>query len=332
MKTNLPWIEKYRPQKLDDIVGNREIVEKLKKIVKTGNLGNIILSGSSGIGKTTSILCMAHEILGPNYNEAVLHLNASDENGIDIIRNQVKIFAQRKMSLSKDQFKIIILDEIDAMKKDAQNALRGIMEKYSNGTRFILACNYSSKITESIQSRCAILRYKKLDDDEILERLKYVCEQENVSYDIKGLNAIIFTANGDMRNALNNLQSTVSRYREYNREYHTSNSKNLLITEDRVYTICDIPSPTIIKKIVDYCLLNNINEAIKIINQLIIDGYAVTDLIKIFFDTVKYDNDLNETLKLEILKEIGDTIITINNGLDTNLQLVGLCARLCEIK
>lgn len=317
---NLPFIEKYRPKTLDDIVGNENIIKILKKIVKTGNLGNIILSGTSGIGKTTSILCMANEIMGPDHKDAILQLNASDENGVDIIRNQIKIFAQRKMSLPEGVFKIIILDEIDAMKKDAQNSLRGIMEKYSSTTRFVLGCNYSEKILESIQSRCAILRYNKLFDKDILSRLKYVCEKENILYKNSGLNAIVFTSNGDMRHALNNLQTISTRY------------KSEEITESMVYTVCDVPQPSIIKKIIDYCLSNDIDNAIKLVFELNEEGFAIVDLIKSFFDTVKYDDTLEEMTKLEILKRIGDTQIKISNGLDTNLQIMGMCANICDIE
>lgn len=207
-----PWIEKYRPEYLSDIVGNREAVERLATIAQVGNLPNIILAGPPGIGKTTSILCLAHEMVGENYKNAVLELNASDARGIDIVRNKIKMFAQKKVTLPPGRHKIIILDEADSMTPAAQQALRRTMEIYSSTTRFALACNNSTKIIEPIQSRCAVLRFTRLSDAEILARLEQINEFENVNYDASGMEAIVFVAEGDMRNALNSLQSTVSGF------------------------------------------------------------------------------------------------------------------------
>ncbi|KAL7004773.1 replication factor C subunit 4 [Cystobasidiomycetes sp. EMM_F5] len=148
-----PWVEKYRPLLLDDIVGNSETVDRLKIIARDGNCPHMMLSGTPGIGKTTSILCLAHAMLGPAYKEAVLELNASDERGIDVVRNQIKGFAQKKVTLPPGRHKFVILDEADSMTAGAQQALRRTMEIYSNTTRFAIACNQSSKIIEPIQSR-----------------------------------------------------------------------------------------------------------------------------------------------------------------------------------
>ncbi len=162
-----PWIEKYRPQFLTDIVGNREAVERLTAIASMGNLPNIILTGPPGCGKTTSILCLAREMLGENYKNAVLELNASDARGIDVVRNKIKMHAQKKVTLPPGRHKIIILDEADSMTSAAQQALRRTMEIYSNTTRFAIACNNSTKIIEPIQSRCALLRFTRLSDAEV---------------------------------------------------------------------------------------------------------------------------------------------------------------------
>lgn len=232
-----PWIEKYRPQYLPDIVGNREAVERLTAIAQTGNMPNIILSGSPGIGKTTSILCLAREMLGESYKNAVLELNASDARGIDVVRNKIKMFAQKKVTLPPGKHKIIILDEADSMTSAAQQALRRTMEIYSATTRFALACNNSTKIIEPIQSRCAVLRFTKLNDAEVLSRLQYVIQQEKIEYEQSGLEAIVFIAEGDMRNALNSLQSTVSGFG--------------YVSADNVFKVCDQPQPTKVKQIID---------------------------------------------------------------------------------
>ena len=172
---NTPWIEKYRPDKLSDIVGNKRIISNLASIAQSGNLPNLILAGPPGTGKTTSVLALAHELLGENFKKAVIELNASDERGINVVRDKIKRFAQQKIPLPEGRHKIIILDEADSMTPSAQGSMRVTISDYSSTTRFVLACNDSSKIIEAIQSRCTVLRFGKLSSDEILERLKYIC-------------------------------------------------------------------------------------------------------------------------------------------------------------
>ncbi|KAH9721787.1 Replication factor C subunit 2 [Citrus sinensis] len=177
---DIPWVEKYRPTKVCDIVGNLDAVARLGIIARDGNMPNLILAGPPGTGKTTSILALAHELLGPNYREAVMELNASDDRGIDVVRNKIKMFAQKKVTLPPGKHKVVVLDEADSMTAGAQQALRRTMEIYSNSTRFALACNISSKIIEPIQSRCAIVRFSRLSDEEILSRLMVVVQEEKV--------------------------------------------------------------------------------------------------------------------------------------------------------
>ncbi|KAI5427303.1 hypothetical protein KIW84_032643 [Lathyrus oleraceus] len=161
---DVPWVEKYRPSKVVDIVGNEDAVSRLQVIARDGNMPNLILSGPPGTGKTTSILALAHELLGPNYREAVLELNASDDRGIDVVRNKIKMFAQKKVTLPPGRHKVVILDEADSMTSGAQQALRRTMEIYSNSTRFALACNTSSKIIEPIQSSLKFFHGLNSDD------------------------------------------------------------------------------------------------------------------------------------------------------------------------
>ncbi|KAH9540194.1 hypothetical protein CY35_15G098500 [Sphagnum magellanicum] len=215
---DLPWVEKYRPHRVSDIVGNQDVVARLQVIAQGGNMPNLIFSGPPGTGKTTSILALAHELLGPNFKEAVLELNASDDRGIDVVRNKIKMFAQKKVTLPPGRHKIVLLDEADSMTGGAQQALRRTMEIYSNTTRFALACNLSSKIIEPIQSRCAVVRFARLTEHEILDRLLRVVEAEKVPYVPEGLEAVVFTADGDMRQALNNLQATYSGFQFVNQD------------------------------------------------------------------------------------------------------------------
>ncbi len=208
---DVPWIEKYRPALLSEIVGNEATVQRLESFSHSGNVPHIIIAGPPGCGKTTSILCLARALLGDSYKEAVLELNASNDRGIDVVRNRIKMFAQKKVTLPPGRQKFVILDEADrwvilllivisySMTEGAQQALRRTMEIFSRTTRFALACNDSSKLIEPIQSRCAVLRYSKLTTVQLMARLLQVAKAENVDYTDEGLEAVVFTAEGDMR-------------------------------------------------------------------------------------------------------------------------------------
>ena len=205
------WQEKYRPKHLDDVVGNEEIVDQFKEIAKEGQIPNQILVGPPGCGKTTSVHCLGHQILGDAFSTCAIELNASDDRGIDIVRTRIKDFAMQKVKLPVGKHKLIILDEADSQTDAAQQALRMIISDFSDTTRFVFACNDSTKLIEPIQSRCAILRFTKLTDEAILSNLERVIQIENIlHYDSKGLEALIFTSEGDMRTAINNLQSTIT--------------------------------------------------------------------------------------------------------------------------
>ena len=313
----LPWVEKYRPLLIKDIVGNVEAVSRLQIIAEEGNVPNMILSGPPGTGKTTSVMCLARALLGDRYKEGVLELNASDDRGIDVVRNKIKMFAQQRVSLPPGRHKIIILDEADSMTSAAQQALRRTMELYSKTTRFAFACNMSSKIIEPIQSRCAIVRFQKLSDKEILDRLMTVASAESLAYTNDGLEAVIFTADGDMRQALNSLQATANGFG--------------LINQDNVFKVCDQPHPMLVTSIIGKCMEAKIDEAYDGMKSLYDMGYSASDIITIMFRVVKNHSGLNEFVKLEFIKQIGSTHMRITDGVDSRLQLSGLLAHLCQI-
>lgn len=217
--------------------------------------------------------------------------------------------------IGKKRHKIIILDEADSMTGAAQQALRRTMEIYSNSTRFALACNVSTKIIEPIQSRAAILRYSRLTDEQILNRLRHVCSAEEVSYTDDGLEAIIFTAEGDMRNALNNLQATNSGFDHVN--------------QVNVFKVCDQPHPTTVRSILDHCIAGDTAKAVKEVQALWNTGYSCSDIIGTLFKVAK-TFDMPEALKLEYLREIGFAHMRIADGCASLLQLLGLAARLCQ--
>lgn len=314
-KNNLPWIEKYRPATFAEIVGNEETVSRLSVFARQGNAPNIIIAGPPGVGKTTTILCLARILLGENFREAVLELNASNERGIDVVRNKIKSFAQQKITLPPGRHKVVILDEADSMTEGAQQALRRTMEIYSNTTRFALACNTSEKIIEPIQSRCAMLRYTKLSDAQILAKTLEVCEKENLTYDESGLEAIVFTAQGDMRQALNNLQSTANGFGHINSE--------------NVFKVCDEPHPMLVQEMLEHCVKGDIHKAYKIMAKLWRLGYAAEDIIGNIFRVCKRMN-MPEKLKLIFIRDIGETHMKIVDGMNSLLQMSGLLAKLCE--
>ena len=202
------WIEKYRPVKLDQVVGQDETIERLKSYVKTRNLPHLLFSGPPGVGKTASAVSIARELFGEDlWRENFTELNASDERGIDIVRTKIKNFA-KTAPIGGAGFKIIFLDEADALTSDAQSALRRTMERFSSNCRFILSCNYSSKIIEPIQSRCAVYRFRRLTDEAIRKRLEYIAKDQNLSISPDGYDALIYVAQGDMRKAVNSLQAS----------------------------------------------------------------------------------------------------------------------------
>ena len=313
---DMPWLEKYRPVLMKDIVGNEETISRLKVIGKHGNMPNLIISGPPGCGKTTSIHCLALELLTKeHYKNAVLELNASDSRGIDVVRNKIKMFAQQKVTLPQGRHKIIILDEADNMTSSAQQALRRTMELYSNTTRFALACNVSSKIIEPIQSRCAILRYTKLNQKQILTRINEILRFENIeSYTNEGLEAILFIADGDMRNAINSLQAT---YAGFN-----------LISDENVYKVCDIPHPVRITEILDHVKDKDIKNAVLKLNGLLKMGFSTLDFISTLFRVTKTYNSIDEKIKLDWIRDMAFIHARIADGLDSSLQLNGLLAKM----
>ncbi|MCJ1304469.1 replication factor C subunit 4 [Hypocenomyce scalaris] len=313
----LPWVEKYRPVYLEDIVGNVETVERLKIIAKDGNMPHVIISGMPGIGKTTSILCLARQLLGDAYKEAVLELNASDERGIDVVRNRIKGFAQKKVTLPQGRQKLVILDEADSMTSGAQQALRRTMEIYSSTTRFAFACNQSNKIIEALQSRCAILRYARLTDVQIVKRLTQIIDAENVQYSEDGLAALVFSAEGDMRQAINNLQSTWAGFG--------------FVSGDNVFRVVDSPHPVKVQAMIKACWEGKIDAALETLEELWQLGYSSHDIISTMFRVTKTIPTLSEHSRLEFIKEIGFTHMRILEGVQTLLQLSGCVAKLCKI-
>ncbi|HIP91035.1 MAG TPA: replication factor C small subunit [Methanothermococcus okinawensis] len=314
---DIPWVEKYRPKSLDEITGHEEIIKRLKNYVKKKSMPHLLFSGPPGVGKTTAALCLARELFGENWRDNFLELNSSDERGIDVIRTKVKDFARTK-PIGGAPFKIIFLDESDALTSDAQNALRRIMEKYSDVCRFILSCNYPSRIIPPIQSRCAIFRFSPLKKEDIAKKIKEICEKEGLTIDEKGLDAIIYVSEGDLRKAINTLQTaaTVSKH----------------ITDDVVYKVASRARPDEIRKMMNLALQGKFNEARDLLYNLMIDwGMSGEDVLVQMFREVG-NLDIGERKKVAVLEAIGECDYRIVEGANERIQLSALLAKLGTLK
>src|SRR3989338_11550757 len=259
------WTEKYRPSKFEDVVGQQEIIKRVKSLVQSLNIPHLLFAGPAGTGKSTLALIIVKTLYGPKWSENYLELNASDERGIQIVREKVKNFARTK-SLGNVPFKVIFLDEADALTPEAQQALRRTMENYSATCRFILSCNYSSKIIDPIQSRCAIFRFKLLEKKDIEKRLKVIAESEKLTINPEGVATIYEASEEDCRKAINIVQATASISPSINPE---------LVT-----TIIASAKPRDIKIVLDYALAGDFQQARnKLLDVMLKESVAGQDVI-----------------------------------------------------
>lgn len=264
--SNLPWVEKYRPKKLEELISHEEIIRTINKFIDENHLPHLLLYGPPGTGKTSTILACARKLYTPaQFNSMVLEMNASDDRGIGIVRGQILSFASTG-TMYKSGVKLIILDEADAMTNDAQNALRRIIEKYTENVRFCIICNYLGKIIPALQSRCTKFRFGPLQAEQILPRLNEVIELENLKVTADGKQALMTLCGGDMRKVLNILQSTWLAFGS--------------VTEDTVYTCVGHPLPVDIKNIVNWLLNESYELAYcKIQDLKMKKGLALQDIL-----------------------------------------------------
>lgn len=310
------WTEKYRPQTLDDIVNQAPIIERLRGFLAERTLPHLLFSGPSGTGKTTAILAFSRELFGERLQGNFLELNASDERGIGVVRNRIKEFARTK-PLGIAPFKIISLDEADHLTRDAQHALRRTMERYVTSCRFCLICNYSSRIIEPIQSRCAIFRFPRLDKDHIVQRVKHIAKQEGVILSEEGIEAILYVSAGDLRKAINILQAASVTQKEVN--------------ADAVYAITGKARPQDISAMVQFALNGRFMEAQERLRNLLIwQGLSGTDIIRQIHREV-LNLGIDEKTKIRLVDVVGEAEYRLTEGADPEIQLSFILAKFGSI-
>ena len=326
----IPWIEKYRPRTLDEIISQEESINILNNTLKTGELPHLLLHGSPGTGKTSSILALCNQLFGPErVNERVIELNASDERGINIVRGKIINFAKVAIGTPDPNYlcppyKIIILDEADAMTKEAQAALRKVMEENSNITRFCFICNYINQIIEPINSRCVKIRFKPIDTNSIITKLKLISKKENIIIEENGLKCIAEISNGDLRKSILILQNI--------KYLNQDTISNKIISEDDIYKICKYISRDELNTYIFSIKENNkINNIIRISKDIINKGYIFNSLIVRLIEYIINYEHISEINKAKILFEISFIEKNINDGADEYIQILKLLNNLSNI-
>jgi replication factor C small subunit len=317
MSETIIWTEKYRPKEFADVKGQDQIVSKVKAFVEQKNLPHLLFAGPAGVGKSSLALVTAKQLFKDAWRENFLELNASDERGIDVVRVKVKDFARTK-SIGNVPFKIIFLDECDALTKEAQQALRRTMENYTNTCRFILAANYSSKILDPIQSRCAVFRFKPLPKEDVMEIINKVSKEESLDIADAAKEALFTVSEGDCRRVENILQSCAAV------------DKN--ITEELVFSLASFAQPKEIKGILETAIKGDFLTARKgLLDVMLRYGLSGLDLIKQIHREV-WNLDLENRQKVALVDKCGEIEFRMVEGADEFVQLEALLACFSAVK
>lgn len=309
------WTEKHRPSSLSEVVGQENIVDRLNAFVENDEVPHMLFAGPAGTGKTTSAIALAKDLYGEEWKQNFMETNASDERGIDVVREKIKNFARTK-SIGAD-YKIIFLDEADALTSDAQQALRRTMEQFSDNCRFILSCNYSSKIIDPIQSRCAVFRFNRLDEENVKSYIRRLGDQEEFKISKDAVEAVLRVAEGDLRRVTNILQ--------------TASINNEKIEEEDIYGIAASLRPDEITNILEKSLKGNFMDARDTLADLMIErGLDGQDVIDSIHREV-FELDITEKKKLEIIENLGEFEFRISEGGSADIQIEAFLATLSDL-
>ena len=305
------WTEKYRPKDFSEIKGQKDIVKRIKAFVEQQNIPHLLFAGPAGVGKTTLALIIAKKLFGDSWHQNYMDLNASDERGIDIIRSKVKDFARTK-AMGDVPYKIIFLDECDALTREAQQALRRTMENYTQNCRFILSANYSSKIIDPIQSRCAMFRFKPLDKKEIFAIIESIEKEEKIKVNEKAKDALYIISEGDARRLNNVLQSCAAI------------SKN--INEEIVYSMASVAKPKEVGEVLKLALQNKFIDARnKLMDVMLNYGLSGIDMIKQIQQEI-FNLEIDNEKKMLLMEKCGEIEFRLTEGSDEFIQLETLLA------
>lgn len=308
----VPWIEKHRPKSLEDVAAHRDIVDTIQRLARENRLPHLLFYGPPGTGKTSTILALARQLYGPVMHNMTLELNASDDRGIGVVRQEVQDFASTK-SVFSTKFKLIILDECDAMTKDAQAALRRVMEKYTRNTRFCLICNYVSKIIPALQSRCTRFRFAPLEPKFVEERLTSIAAIEGVKLLPGALQALVALGAGDMRRTLNIFQSAALGYAE--------------VSEGAVYDSTGNPSPADVEQVVDWLLNAPLQDVFADLLKVQRErGFALTDIVRELHPYLFRISGLPMKTRVALVEALADIEWRLASGTSERLQLGALVA------
>jgi replication factor C subunit 2/4 len=307
---NLPFSEKYRPRKAEDLILDKIIATKISSIIKKKDIPNIIFTGKSGVGKTSTIHCIARAIYPREYHESIIELNASDDRGIKSVHETIINFCKRKVEFKPGfaQHKLLILDEADNITPKAQRLINSIMEKFPT-TRFAFTCNNSSDIIESIQSRCIIIRFTNPPVRDFVHRIKLICEHERIRYEDEALDYIFDVCQRDLRQTLNMLELT---YRTYSK-----------ITIKNINNICDIPSQETLNDLLINITNRDVKEICTIIKKFQNQGYYSLDVLLHFIQYIKNNTEISEKQRISLINILSNSSYVMSKSSTNYIQLTG---------
>ncbi|CUV07844.1 unnamed protein product [Cryptosporidium hominis] len=324
MSSNL-WVEKYRPGNVLDISHHKDVVSMLSHVLKNGNMPHLLFHGPPGTGKTSAVLALSRELFGPNeYKNRILELNASDERGISVVRDKIKSWTRQVVQCNKTHeitgnllpsWKIVILDEAEMMTADAQSALRRIIEVSSKNTRFVIICNYISKIIEPLASRCAKFRFQPISANSQIERLKYICSQEDVSYEDGVLETIVNLSQGDLRRGINILQSASELF-----------GKDKRISMSSILDVSGAPPIKIIERIINSCKILGAESILIETAKLINEGWSVELIFKGLAEFIIMSDKIDDSKKAFLMLRISEADASVIDGSNEYLTLLNVCS------